>query len=145
MTLTANSSGVVEGKFTIPANVRAGTKLVRFQGSGGSHAEAQFVGQGVLQTNTMQRQTTVKTVLSAAPWPRWIDPLAQTFSLNASQPGLAGYEGYRPAGDLSLSLSWSRDITPALSLGGVAAATRPMSTETEHGGFLLGAGLGYRF
>jgi hypothetical protein len=75
----------------------------------------------------------------------WTRP--QSFSLNAAQPGLAGYDGYQPGGDLSLSLSWTRDVTPSLSLGGVAAATRPITTDTEqqHGGFLLGAGVGYRF
>jgi hypothetical protein len=73
----------------------------------------------------------------------WTRP--QAFSLNASQPGLAGFEGYRPSGDLSLSLSWTRDITPGLSLGGVAGATRPLSTDADAGGFVLGAGLGYRF
>lgn len=73
----------------------------------------------------------------------WTRP--QAFSLNASQPALAGFDGYGPSGDLSLSLSWTRDITPGLSLGGVAAATRPLSTVSETGGFVLGAGLGYRF
>lgn len=88
MTLVANPSGVVEGKFTIPPNVAAGTKLVRFAGSGGSYGSANFVGQGVLTTNTMQQQTTVRTVLSPAPMPVGIDPLAQTFSLqSATQVG----------------------------------------------------------
>lgn len=82
MTLVANANGVVEGKFTIPAGVSAGTKLARFVGSGGSFGTANFVGQGVLITRTMQEQTTVQTVLSPAPMPWGIDPLAQTFALD---------------------------------------------------------------
>lgn len=75
MAITADSNGVVQGKFTIPANVTSGNKLVRFQGSGGSHGSAVFQGQGFLTTHTLQRVTTTVTTL--------YDPLAQTFSLLA--------------------------------------------------------------
>ena len=71
--LTANDQGVIKGRFTIPPNVPAGSKSVAFTGSGGSHGEAVFVGQGNLTTQTLRQVTNVT---------RWYyDPLAQTFAL----------------------------------------------------------------
>lgn len=72
MTISANTAGVVSGKFTIPANVPVGTKLVEFEGSGGSNGSAQFTGTNQIRTTT-QRKTTVTNY--------W-DPLAQTFVLD---------------------------------------------------------------
>ena len=43
MTLNANSAGLLTGKFTIPANVPAGSKRVEFVGAGGSRGEAVFI------------------------------------------------------------------------------------------------------
>ena len=77
MTLQANSSGVVTGKFTIPANVPVGAKRVEFVGSGGSYGEATFVGEGTLISETRQMVTTITTSL----WWQSFDPLAQTFTL----------------------------------------------------------------
>lgn len=76
MTLVADSSGVVIGKFQIPEGVLAGTKLVEFEGSGGSFGSANFVGEGVLQINTMRDTITTTT------HNRYFDPLAQTFTLS---------------------------------------------------------------
>lgn len=73
MAIKANQQGVVQGKFTIPAGVPAGAKLVNFQGSGGSRAQAAFVGQGTL---IQQVRRTINTVTQ-----RFFDPLAQTFTL----------------------------------------------------------------
>ena len=81
--LTANDQGVIKGRFTIPPNVPAGSKSVAFTGSGGSHGEAVFVGQGNLTTQTLRQVTNVTQ------W--YYDPLAQTFALeNAVQ--LAGVD-----------------------------------------------------
>lgn len=89
MTLSANSSGVVSGKFTIPPNVRAGVKTVSFIGSGGSYGSASFVGQGVSEVTTRQVMTTVHTynVIENTPdfMPPRVDPVAQTFSLPADR------------------------------------------------------------
>jgi hypothetical protein len=74
MTIQANSVGHVAGHFTIPANVRAGTKLVQFLGANGSYGEITFTGQGTL-VNQTQRQVANQRFL------QWWDPLAQTFSL----------------------------------------------------------------
>lgn len=73
MTVTADSAGKVSGKFTIPANIPAGSKSVKFTGAGGSHGEAVFVGQGSLTTQTLRQVTSVTN------W--YYDPLAQTFTL----------------------------------------------------------------
>lgn len=76
MSLTANSNGVLTGKFTIPAGIPSGTKLVRFTGSGGSTGLATFTGQGTLTTNILRQTRTLIT--------QRYDPLAQTFSLDQS-------------------------------------------------------------
>ena len=89
MTLTADSSGVVLGKFTIPASVLAGNKRVTFTGGGGQFGEAVFSGQGTLEHQTWQQQTDITTVRWQSPPPpplvsavvRFTDPLAQTFTL----------------------------------------------------------------
>lgn len=77
MTLTANSSGVVTGKFKIPANIPAGSKRVVFSGSGGSRGESTFIGQGLRLIENRQAVTTVNLVK--------YDPLAETFTLDSSQ------------------------------------------------------------
>lgn len=78
--LIANSQGVVEGKFTIPANVPYGTKEVLFTGQGGSSASASFFGQGTV----LQDVKTVVTQITTTRWWRNPDPLAQTFILSES-------------------------------------------------------------
>lgn len=76
--ISANSSGVVSGKFTIPANVPVGTKLVEFDGSGGSSGEAQYIGTNTLVTRNLQQ-----IIRRGNGRPRLYDPLAQTFQLAA--------------------------------------------------------------
>lgn len=73
MALVADQNGTLKGKFTIPANVQAGTKSVELTGSGGSKGNAVFVGEGILVSEVLQNVTrTTQT---------YYDPLAQTFSL----------------------------------------------------------------
>lgn len=74
MTVSANPSGVVAGKFTIPTGIPAGAKLVTLVGASGTKGDAVFVGSGTI-TEQVVRQVTTQTT-----WLR-IDPLAQTFSL----------------------------------------------------------------
>lgn len=73
MAIQANAQGVVTGKFRIPAGVPAGSKMVRFRGSGGSRAQAVFIGSGTLINNVRRTVTTVTE--------QFYDPLAQTFTL----------------------------------------------------------------
>lgn len=72
MSITADQSGHVRGTFRIPSRVPCGSKTVKFQGAGGSHGEAVFVGQGEITSKTLQQ---VKTITS---W--YYDPLAQSFT-----------------------------------------------------------------
>ena len=70
----------------------------------------------------------------------------QEFSLNPQQPGLAYSGPYGGSGDINLSLSLMRQVTPAFAFGGTAEAIRPNGSEGgTTPGFMLGAGMGYRF
>lgn len=73
--LVANSNGVITGKFTIPANIPAGTKSVVFTGAGGSRATATFVGSGTITNQVLQKTITEYY------WTLF-DPVAQTFIPN---------------------------------------------------------------
>ncbi|WP_375618475.1 DUF4815 domain-containing protein [Bartonella sp. AC134YNZD] len=71
--LVANSQGILEGSFTIPANITSGTKNVVARGKGGTMATGLFTGQGVIDVKVMRRTTTVKI------WTQ-VDPQAQVFT-----------------------------------------------------------------
>lgn len=95
-TLTANAAGEVSGKFTIPANVPAGSKAVAVNGAGGSHGVATFIGRGIITTEQRRTVTTITNTMF------WFDPLAQTFTLN---------EGRHVGGvDLWFSTAGSNDV-----------------------------------
>lgn len=74
--LAANAQGLLQGKFTIPDNVPAGTKSVEIAGSGGNHASALFTGQGTLVQREQQQIVKYWTVRT--------DPLAQTLTTSAT-------------------------------------------------------------
>lgn len=67
------------------------------------------------------------------------------FSLNPAQLGVtAGAWGQ--ANDLSLSLSFTHDVTPSFSMGGFAAASRGESADNQpSSGLHFGAGLELKF
>lgn len=65
-TQTANSDGIIEGSFTIPAGIPVGTRAVRATGAAGSFARALFVGEGTIDIVTMRR---VNLVTREAPPP----------------------------------------------------------------------------
>lgn len=75
-TLTANAAGIVTGKFTIPANIRAGAKAVQAIGAGGQMGTATFTGRGTIRTEERRRVTTITETRFQS------DPLAQTFTLS---------------------------------------------------------------
>lgn len=86
MTLIADANGQIAGKFTIPANVPVGSKLVEFQSNASVPAQATFVGRGQITIRELQ--------LLKRRWWKWInpngtpclvDPLAQTFMLETAQ------------------------------------------------------------
>lgn len=73
MPIQANSSGTVTGSFTIPENVRTGTREFRVQGNGGSWGRTSYFADGVI-ANAVMQQVFVTTISR-------YDPLAQTFTL----------------------------------------------------------------
>lgn len=80
-TPTADSDGVIEGSFAIPANVPAGSKMVRAEGMGGTTAEAMFTGQGTLTIDVMRRTTTIT---------RWVAPPPQSVGGGDGDGGVTG-------------------------------------------------------
>lgn len=80
MTLVADSAGVVVGKFQIPPGVPAGTKEITFVGAGGSNARASFFGLGT----EIDEIRTLVTRINVTTWIEWVDPIAQTFTLEAA-------------------------------------------------------------
>lgn len=75
MTLIADATGEIRGKFTVPAKIPSGAKAVVFKGAGGSETSASFVGQGALTVSNVVQARTITRY--------WTDPLAQTFALSA--------------------------------------------------------------
>jgi hypothetical protein len=62
--------------------------------------------------------------------------------------GLGLADVARPGSDVNLTVTVNRALTPSLSIVGTAEARRnmgPVQDGTGQGGFLFGAGLGYRF
>ncbi len=75
---------------------------------------------------------------------------AQGFSPNPLQPGTAFADPYRGGGsgigDVNLSFSLMHQVTPSFNFSGVAEAVRPSGADPNAApGFMLGAGMGYRF
>ena len=87
MPLIADSTGKIKGKFTVPANVPAGTKLVQFIGNQGSYGEATYTGRGIITTEDRRRVTVITDIRrneTTVVLTRF-DPLAQTFTLSESR------------------------------------------------------------
>lgn len=82
MAVTANAQGRVEGHFTVPQKVPAGSKLVEFLGAGGSKANATFVGRGQITSKEMRQVNTETTIVTSHL--EAYDPLAETFTLPAA-------------------------------------------------------------
>ncbi|MEJ6474126.1 hypothetical protein [Pseudoalteromonas piscicida] len=81
--IRANTRGELSGRFKVPGNVPAGTKLVRFIGKQGSAGSASYTGSGVIEVETLRRVNNIIT--------QRFDPLAQTFILEQSR-FIAGVE-----------------------------------------------------
>lgn len=127
MSLVADSSGVVRGKFTVPGGVPAGSKLVSVLGAGGSKGDAVFSGQGTLERQTYQQQTTIVETLWQSPPPptpafenRGSDPLAQTFSLPNSIPA-SGVELWFVAKPMTTCRVQIRETTAGIPNGVIKA------------------------
>jgi hypothetical protein len=75
MAVLANATGQAVGTFTIPAGIPEGTKRFHIIGASGSEGETTFTGASVIQQSSL---STARVFSNA-------DPLAQTFTLNASR------------------------------------------------------------
>ncbi len=87
MPLIADALGKIKGKFTVPKNVPAGTKLVQFFGNQGSYGEATYTGRGIITTEERRRVTVITDIRrdeTTVVLTRY-DPLAQTFTLSESR------------------------------------------------------------
>jgi hypothetical protein len=73
-TVRANSSGEVKATFTVPANIKTGTREVILSNSGNT-ASTSFTSIGT-------KETTVNTVITTYTTLTAIDPLAQTFQFD---------------------------------------------------------------
>jgi hypothetical protein len=82
MTLTADLTGRIAGKFTIPPKVPVGSKLVEFQSAASVPARTTFVGRGqiTIRELTFRKRRWWKWFLPHGA-PCLVDPLAQTFVL----------------------------------------------------------------
>lgn len=89
--ITADGNGVISDSFTIPANVPAGTKVIRAEGQGGTWAQAQFSGAGTITIDTMRRVTTIQ---------RWTAPpvvaAAWSWDRERDSNGFGGFGGPDP-------------------------------------------------
>ncbi len=74
--LIADDNGVIEGEFTVPAGVPAGTALVEFVGAQGSYGSASYTSTGSITTEQRRAITTATYNY---------DPLAETFTLKESR------------------------------------------------------------
>jgi hypothetical protein len=142
--LVADINGNLNGSFAIPANVPAGNKEVIFTGSGESTASAIFSGQGTIERQVWQQQTTVvETRWQSPPHPRWhhhhhrgrngVDPLAQTFTLETSIH-CSGVELWFQALPTTQTLVQIRETTVGFPNGMVIAEASLLPAQIEIGG-----------
>jgi hypothetical protein len=117
--LTADANGAVDGTFTIPANLPAGTKRILASGNSGSTAEASFTGRGTIRTEARRR------VFRAE---RRVDPLAQTLTLPEGRH-IAGVDLWFVAAGASTVLVQIRDTAQGIPGQDVLAEARLAPSE----------------
>ena len=112
--ITADHSGIARGKFTLPANIPAGTKRVEFIGDRGTRGLAQFIGRGTINIEERRRVITVQRY----------DPLAQTFTLLTEGRHIAAVGlWFEDIGTLPVTVQ-IRETATGLPTGAVLAETR---------------------
>ena len=134
----ANGSGVISGTFTIPAGIPSGSKLVEIVGMGGSRAEAVFSGQGTLERQVWQEQTTVNVTRWQSPPPprrpvQRIDPLAQTFTLRRNRQA-TGIDLWFSAASTTLTRVQIRETTNGVPNQSVIAEATLLPGQINIGG-----------
>lgn len=130
-TLVANSAGVISGQFTIPALIPAGAKSVRVLGGGGQAGVTSFTGRGTIRIEERRRVTSIVTENFFIP--TGSDPLAQTFTLEASRHivGLDLWFTNRGTSDVIVQI---RDTATGFPAKAVLAEKRIASSEINIGG-----------
>lgn len=144
MSVIADVNGVVRGKFTIPSGVPVGTKRVEISGAGGASGAASFTGRGIreIREQVARRQTwrtnTFEVIqefdpVERAPVVRGVDPLAQTFTLdaNAQVSGVDLWFSDRPTTDVVVQI---RDTATGLPNKAVLAECRVPPSAINTGG-----------
>ena len=121
MTIQADHSGLVRGKFAVPANIPAGTKRVEFIGDRGTRGVGQFIGRGTISVVERQTVTVVERY----------DPLAQTFTLpgdgrHISAVGL----WFRDIGTKPVTVQ-IRTVANGVPTGVVRAQSRKVASELK--------------
>ena len=112
--ITADHSDIARGKFTLPANIPAGTKRVEFIGDRGTRGLAQFIGRGTINIEERRRVITVQRY----------DPLAQTFTLLTEGRHIAAVGlWFEDIGTLPVTVQ-IRETATGLPTGAVLAETR---------------------
>ncbi|QPC87144.1 DUF4815 domain-containing protein [Mesorhizobium sp. NBSH29] len=66
---SANADGVITGVFTIPANIRQGTKVVAFVGSVGTRARSTYVASGTITVEEYRIATALNGTIEELPRP----------------------------------------------------------------------------
>lgn len=144
----ADGNGVIDGSFVIPAGVPSGTKAFRVVGAGGTEGRATFTGQGTLERQTWQRQTTITETRWQSPPPPapvqdWggggdgggggADPLAQTFTLteNVQMAGVDLWFVERPTTEIIVQLRTTAVGFPTIT---VLAQSRMLPASANIGG-----------
>ena len=127
MPITANAQGQVSGRFTVPANVPPGAKLVEFVGLGGSKGQATFVGRGQITTRELRQVHTETTIITRHL--EAFDPLAETFTLAAPAFISACDLWFTAKGATGTTLVQIRETTAGVPTRAVIAEQRvPTST-----------------
>lgn len=136
-TLVANPAGEIAGKFTIPANILAGTKAVRVVGAGGQAGVTSFTGRGTIRTEERRRVNTITTNLSGEVFfgggGDRTDPLAQTFTLNEGRH-VAGSDFWFVAKDSNDVIVQIRDTSVGVPGQNVLAEKRMKAADIAIGG-----------
>lgn len=131
MPLVADSTGRVAGKFTIPANVRPGSKLVKFDGTGGSTAQATFVGRGQITTTELRQVYTETTIITKHI--ECYDPLAETFTLAAPAFVSGADIWFCSKGSFGTTLVQIRNTVAGVPTRDVVAEARVPTTSLQTG------------
>lgn len=117
----ADHSGIVRGKFTLPANIPAGVKRVAFIGDRGSRGLAQFTGRGTITVEERRRVTVVQRY----------DPLAQTFMLLTEGRHIAAVGlWFEDIGTKPITVQ-IRETANGLPTGTVLSETRMLASELQ--------------